>query len=92
MSKSILQTKKRCLLCETTLNLEKHHVMHGTANRVLAERYGLWVYLCAAHHRGPMSPHKDVNIDIGLKMAAQKRFEELHSHDEWMEVFGRNYL
>lgn len=89
---SIMQTKKQCALCETELYLERHHVMHGTANRKLAEKYGLWIWLCPNHHRGKMSPHHDANIDFAFKKAAQKAFEEIYSHEEWMEVFGRNYL
>lgn len=89
---TIMQTEKKCALCETELRLEKHHVMHGTANRRLAEKYGLWIWLCPEHHRGQMSPHHNANIDQAFKMAAQKAFEEYYSHEEWMEAFGRNYL
>ena len=89
---SIMQIDKKCALCETTLNLERHHVMHGTANRRLAEKYGLWIWLCPEHHRGKMSPHHNANIDMAFKMAGQKAFEEIYSHEEWMAAFGRNYL
>lgn len=89
---SILQIEKKCALCETTRNLEKHHVMHGTANRRLADQYGLWIWLCPEHHRGKMSPHHNAAIDQAFKMAGQKAFEEIYSHEEWMRVFVRNYL
>lgn len=89
---SILQAEKKCALCERVDHLERHHVMHGTANRKLAEKYGLVIWLCQDHHRGKMSPHQNANIDRAFKMAAQKKFEEIYSHEEWMEVFGRNYL
>lgn len=89
---SILQNEKKCALCGRVDRLERHHVMHGTANRKLAEKYGLTIWLCPDHHRGNMSPHHNANIDYAFKMAAQKKFEEIYSHEEWMEVFGRNYL
>lgn len=67
MSKSILQDKKECWLCrqlygcEMALegdSLEKHHVMFGTADRDISERYGLTVWLCHTHHRtGMVSVH-----------------------------------
>ena len=89
---SILQVEKKCALCGRIDHLERHHVMHGTANRKLAEKYGLTIWLCPDHHRGNMSPHHNANIDYAFKMAAQKKFEQIYSHEEWMEVFGRNYL
>lgn len=58
----------------------------------LADQYGLWIWLCVEHHHGKMSPHHNASIDMAFKMAGQKAFEEIYSHDEWMRVFGRNYL
>lgn len=65
MSKSIIQEQSggECYLCDLFLGIdtpapirEEHHVMHGTANRRLAEHYGLKVYLCPYHHRsGPQA-------------------------------------
>ena len=56
MSKSIIQKKKECIICNS-LNAEEHHVFFGTANRKLSEKYGLKVYLCAEHHRGTRGVH-----------------------------------
>lgn len=100
MSKSILQDKRsgECYLCKLLLGIdtpaayrEEHHVMHGTANRKLSEHYGLKVYLCPYHHRiGPQAPHTNHDIDRLLQWQAQRVFERKYSHEEWMEVFGRN--
>ena len=58
--KSILQKEKECYYCKTTLNLEEHHCLYGTANRRIAERFGLKVWLCSEHHRGRNTqPHQD---------------------------------
>lgn len=102
MSKSILQDKRggECYLCKLLLGIdtpaasrEEHHVMHGTANRRLSEHYGLKVYLCPYHHRtGPEAVHRCQRTDTALKEMAQRTFEKKHSHEKWMEVFGRNYL
>ncbi len=102
MSKSILQDKcgGECYLCNMLLGIdspaasrEEHHVMHGTANRRLAEHYGLKVYLCPYHHRsGPQAAHRCSQTDILLKRAAQRAFERKYSRKKWMEVFGKNYL
>lgn len=102
MARSIMQDKRggECYLCNILLGIdtpapcrEEHHVMHGTANRRLAEHYGLKVYLCPAHHRtGPEAVHTDPRMDLMLKQAAQRAFERRYSHGKWMEVFGKNYL
>lgn len=102
MSKSILQDKcgGECYLCNMLLGIdspaasrEEHHVMHGTANRRLAEHYGLKVYLCPWHHRnGPQAVHRCRRTDILLKQAAQRAFERKYSRKKWMEVFGKNYM
>ncbi|MBD5529714.1 MAG: hypothetical protein HDR02_15125 [Lachnospiraceae bacterium] len=102
MSKSILQDKRggECYLCKLLLGIdtpvasrEEHHIMHGTANRRLSEHYGLKVYLCPYHHRtGPEAVHRCQRTDTALKEMAQRTFEKKHSHEKWMEVFGRNYL
>ena len=73
--------------------LHKHHFMHGTANRKLAEDWGLWGYLCKFHHEdGPEAVHRNNETDLFLKQVAQGRFEKLYSHEKWMEIFGKNYL
>lgn len=95
MAKSIIQPdKSECFLCAfegkpSPEYLEKHHFMHGTANRRLAERHGLWGYLCKDHHT---RLHDKGENDLFLMQVAQGRFEVLHSHEEWMEIFGKNYL
>lgn len=102
MAKSIMHNKAdgTCYLC-TKLNqdydrrtgLEEHHVMSGTANRRLAERYGLKVYLCVPHHRdGREAVHNNEENRKLLQIEAQKAFEKKYSYEKWMEVFGRNYI
>ncbi len=106
MSKSIVQPQvKECLLCrreseETgyygplpAAGLHRHHIMFGTANRKLSEKFGLWCWLCPDHHEhGPAAVHRNRETDLYLKRLAQERFEELMSHDDWMRIFGRNYI
>lgn len=105
MSRSIMQDTKECFLCRmraegqgyfgplTSYGLEKHHVMHGVANRKIAEKYGLTVYLCEKDHRtGAEAVHKSRETDLKLIRAGQRRFEQVYSRREWMEAFGKNYL
>lgn len=102
MSKSIMHNKQdgTCYLCmllhgdySRKTVLEEHHVMEGTANRRLSERYGLKVYLDPQHHRfSGESPHRNAEIKEMLHREAQKAFEEKFSHEEWVKVFVRNYI
>lgn len=90
--KSILQESKECFFCGTTLNLERHHVIFGTAGRKTSDKLGLTVWLCSDHHRGRYSPHQNREVDLRLKRFAQSCYEDKHSRDEWMQKVGRNYL
>ena len=105
MSKSIMQGTKECYICRqllneqgifkqlTPYNLEEHHIMHGTANRKVSERYGLKVYLCIPHHRtGDNAVHRCRDMDLYLIRKGQARFEQLYSPEEWMSAFGKNYI
>ena len=35
---------------------------------------------------------KDHEVSIEIKRACQEKFEELYSHEEFMEIFGKSYL
>lgn len=88
---SIIQTgEKQCFITGSRINLDLHHCLHGGANRKLADKYGLWVWL---RHDVHMLLHdKDKELDRRLEQVAQKAFEEKYSHKLWMETFRKNYL
>lgn len=91
--KSIIQTEKECYECKTIIGLEDHHCLHGTANRRIAERFGLKVWLCNEHHRGRKGVHGgNTYLDIKLKQKAQEVFEKAHTREDFIKVFGKNYL
>ena len=92
MAKSIMQNGRRCFICGRVTDLEEHHVLGGTANRKLSEKYGLKVYLCRECHTGDSGVHKNRWKGDSLKRLAQIAFEARHSHDEWMQIFRKNYL
>lgn len=91
--KSVLQKNKKCFECGCTGNLECHHVFYGRAYRNKSERYGMKVWLCAEHHRGKNGVHGG-NRALGLRIMryAQRRFEQRHTREEFMRIFGRNRL
>ena len=92
--KSIIQSERVCFFCGSEYNLEKHHCIHGTAGRRLADKYGLTVYLCPACHRGSEGVHgkNGAPLDKILKQKAQTAFEGKYERQKWMETFGKNYL
>lgn len=100
MAKSILQNEKFCFVCRfkyftwNTKNLEEHHIFMGNPNRKLSEKYGLKVWLCKHHHTGSNEAvHFDRELDLILKKLAQTYYErEIGSREEFMRLFGRNYL
>lgn len=88
---SIIQTgEKQCFVTGSRRQLDKHHCIHGSANRKLAEKYGLWVWLQHDIHK--LLHDKDKELDRKLERIAQKAFEEKYSHELWMKVFRKNYL
>lgn len=94
MAKSIIQRDmESCYICGTTQNLHLHHVIYGTANRKNSDEYGLTVRLCMEHHTGPQGAHANRALDLFLKRNAQQCFEEqVGSREEFMKIFGKNWL
>lgn len=101
MKKSIMQQwDGRCYLCELLDNdfrekpTEVHHVLYGTANHKLADKYGLMVRLCEKHHCiGPESIHGgNKENDLLLKQRAQLAFNCKYPNLDFREIFGKNYL
>lgn len=92
MANSILQTEKECWFCGARARLEEHHIFAGTANRRISEKYGLKVFLCKRHHTGKNGAQYDRDMNLQLKQEAQRKFEQIYSHELWMETIRKNYL
>ena len=85
-----MQTEKKCYISGAEYNLDCHHVMTGTANRKLSDKYGLWVWL---RHDIHMDLHdRDKDLEIRLRQDAQRAFEKIYGHDKWMKTFRKNYI
>lgn len=105
MSKSILQAEKECYLCRMAADqagyygelphtgLHRHHVIFGRGNRKKSEHYGLWVWLCVAHHEyGPEAVHTNARIRRKLSQVAQMEFMRVYPNLDFREEFGISYL
>lgn len=93
---SIMQTEKKCYLTGYEgEGLDCHHIYFGTGNRRISDENGFWVWLRHDMHiqnSNNHTPHNDRDVDLTLKRECQKKFEETHSREEFMELVGRNYL
>ena len=90
----MIMSDKKCFFCGKTDNLQEHHCVGGAANRKIADKYGLTIWLCVYHHTGgKKSVHQDYSMNLQVKQYAQKYFEEnIGDRELWMREFGRNYL
>lgn len=90
--KSIVQKDgSRCFVCGRMTGLECHHILAGP-NRKWSDQYGLTVMLCQEHHTGKNGAQYNRDLGDSLKRLAQIAFEARYSHEEWMNVFRKNYL
>lgn len=80
-----------CWGCHRTIGLERHHIYGGNPDRQHSEQYGLYVDLCHDCHLN-VTDEKDKELVTRLKREGQKRFEEVHGHDLFIQIFGRSYL
>jgi hypothetical protein len=94
MSKSIITNEKECFICMNTLDLHKHHIFYGYANRKISERDGCWVYLCPRHHNmSNEGVHMNKPFDIMLKKYCQEKWEAKNGdRKEFIRTFGQSYL
>lgn len=77
-----------------TRYLHKHHIF-GAFNRQHSEEDGLWIWLRWDYHieNSPHStPHNDKRVDTFYKKLAQRKYEETHTREEFMQRYGRNWL
>ena len=96
---SIMQTEKVCYISGREDWLELHHIFGGS-NRKNSTKYGLVVWLNHYYHNEPKcpenlyfgSPHHDKEVMLWLRQQGQKKFEETHTREEFIQIFGKNYL
>ena len=87
--------KGKCFICGRHIPTESHHIFFGTSNRKQSEKYGLKVDLCHECHNEPPNGVHFSNIQCRfLQKIAQSEAMRYYgwSKDEFMQIFGRNYL
>ncbi|WP_055299877.1 hypothetical protein [Anaerobutyricum hallii] len=72
--------------------VHEHHIFGGS-NRDKSEAEGLKVYLCLEHHiSGKEAVHNNAELMRELRQDGQRAFEQNHTREEFMKMFGKNYL
>lgn len=104
---SIMPTRKGiCYICGKEGYTEEHHCFHGWANRSIAEKEGLKVYLCHECHRsGKYAVHKCRATDLSVEQDAQLVWEERFiknypyknhakeaAREAFIQLFGKSYI
>ena len=92
--------KEHCFICKRHKDavlggLDLHHVYFGSY-RNKSEKYGLVVFIChnECHIFGNKSVHRNAAVDLALKRYVQKKAMKYYgwSKEQFVELFGRNYL
>jgi hypothetical protein len=87
--------EQKCYLCGRQSQLERHHTLHGGANRRLADEDGLWVWLC---HQCHTDLHDRGEGDRELQALAEKKWiewnypnDEERGRTEFIKRYGKSY-
>lgn len=96
-NKSIIQSDDSyCFIHMKYMGVEvpakhKHHCIHGVANRKIAEREGVYCFLCLACHT---ALHDKGFHDKDLQKIAEQAWLDYYNKtiEDWIRVFGKNYL
>ena len=91
---SIIQNEKKCIVCNTTLNIHTHEIFFGK-NRKKSIEDGLCVYLCGKHHnQSNEGVHFNHELDQYLKKVAEQSWLEYYNKtiEDFIKRYGKNYL
>ena len=78
---------ERCYICKA--KKEDLHEIYGGKNRQTSMKYGLVIPVCRKCHK---NIPKDKCLNEKLHKVGQKAFEKVHKTENFMKVFGENYL
>lgn len=77
-----------CFICGKQGRMEKHHMLHGPYRKA-ADRFHLVCHLCRDCHQ---ALHDKGLHDRELQVIAQRTFERMYGHTEFMQVFGKSWI
>lgn len=81
-----------CVVCGSP-NIQRHHVICGTANRKKSDKYGYIIPLCYEHHIGGNGIHRNRGMDLRWKELAQQHYEKhVGTRQDFIKEFGKSWL
>lgn len=84
-----LQHGDYCLVCQTTIGIEAHHVkFKSNSGRGKARNVR---FLCGEHHRGKNGPHHNETFRRELEALHEKEFGPLYWSDEY-DLYNMNLI
>jgi len=86
---SVIYNGDRCYVCGGLAH-HKHHAIHGTSKRKLAEKWKLYIPLCHLCHTA-VHDSKDRRLDNALKADAEICFEVAYPSEDFYSIFGKHY-
>lgn len=88
---SILHSMEYCYICGK--KKECIHEVYEGRNRQNSIKNGFCIGLCNEHHNmSNYSVHFNKDLQLKVKRDMQKKYEETHTREEFMNIIGRNYL
>lgn len=85
-SKSLFNSEDgKCYACGLETYTARHEIFDG-ANRRTSKAVGMWICVCPGCHS---EIHRDQE---NMHKAGQALFEHYHSHEDFIALFGKNYL
>lgn len=79
----------KCFVCGSNRgHIDINEVFEGS-NRNNSMKYGMCVPLCRKCH---MRFHNDIEFNLKFKRLFQEEFEKFYTREEFMNIFGKNYL
>lgn len=78
----------KCWMCGNITDTNRHELFRGK-NRANSKEHGLWIALCPRCHK---LAHKHDYEEELHRIGEVMFLHNKHTVDEFMEIFGRNYL
>ncbi len=78
---------QKCYLCSK--RKEHIHEIYKGSNRQISMKNGFCIPICEEHHRQTETNSK---LDKDLKVKCQRKYEETHSREEFIDLIGQSYL
>ena len=81
-----------CVYCGSP-NIQRHHIIGGTANRKISDKHGYIIPLCYEHHLGGNGIHRNRGMQEYWMELAQRHYE-MHrgTRADFIREFGKSYL